>query len=176
VILPGAVDVEAGNCPIDLCGQHRNQAGGAVRDRPLRTGHRHGGTFTATGPLEAALEGAGQGVIGTGTDETDLLIIGGACTTPTPSLQSVVIGSTQATTTCGNATLTIIQSCTTSRVIPGRSARPSPPASRRPMERPRQCYRSAAEIEADAAMPASRGDGIALFGTGANSSSSPSRM
>ena len=106
MILPGAVDVEAGNCPIDLCGQHRNQAGGAVRERPLRTGHRHGGTFTATGPLEAALEGAGQGVIGTGTDETDLLIIGGACTTPTPSLQSVVIGSTQATTTCGNANFT----------------------------------------------------------------------
>jgi len=43
-------------------------------------------------------------VLGTGTDETDVIAIGGACTNG--SLQSVVIGSAQATTTCGNARFT----------------------------------------------------------------------
>ena len=61
-----------------------------------------GGTFTATGSLNQAREGQGQGVIGAGTDVTDLLAIGGACTTPTPSLQSVTIGTAQAATTCGS--------------------------------------------------------------------------
>lgn len=60
-----------------------------------------GGTFTATGSLNQAREGQGQGVIGAGTDVTDLLVIGGACTTPSPSLQSVTTGTAQAATTCG---------------------------------------------------------------------------
>ena len=42
-------------------------------------------------------------MIGAGTDVTDLLAIGGACTTPSPSLQSVTIGTSQAATTCGAA-------------------------------------------------------------------------
>ena len=41
-------------------------------------------------------------MIGAGTDVTDLLIIGGACTTASPSLQSVTIGTSQAATTCGS--------------------------------------------------------------------------
>jgi hypothetical protein len=106
VILPGGVDVEAGTLP-STCVANTGIKQGATAETDLYapdTGT--GGTFTATGSLNAAREGAGQGVLGTGTDVTDVLIIGGACTTPTPSLQSVVIGSSQATTTCGSANYT----------------------------------------------------------------------
>jgi len=100
VILPGGVDVEAGTFP-STCAATTNLKQGATAETDLYapdTGT--GGTFTATGSLNAAREGAGQGVIGSGTDETDVIVIGGACTTPTPSLQSVVIGTAQANSTC----------------------------------------------------------------------------
>jgi hypothetical protein len=106
VILPGGVDVEAGTLP-STCVATTSLKQGAQSETDLYapdTGT--GGTFTATGSLNAGREGAGQGVIGTGTDETEVLIIGGACTTATPSLQSVVIGSSQATTTCGGSQYT----------------------------------------------------------------------
>jgi hypothetical protein len=106
VILPGGVDVEAGTLP-SSCVATTNLKQGATAETDLYapdTGT--GGTFTATGSLNAGREGAGQGVIATGTDETEVLIIGGACTTATPSLQSVVIGSSQATTTCGGSQYT----------------------------------------------------------------------
>ena len=103
VILPGGVDVEVGTFP-STCSATTALKQGATAETDLYapdTGT--GGTFSATGSLNAAREGAGQGVIGTGSDETDVLIAGGACTSATPSLQSVVIGSSAATTTCGNA-------------------------------------------------------------------------
>jgi hypothetical protein len=106
VILPGGVDVEAGTFP-STCTASTGIKQSAQSETDLYapdTGT--GGTFTATGSLNAAREGAGQGVIGTGTDETEVIVIGGACTTPTPSLQSVVIGSSGATTTCGGAQFT----------------------------------------------------------------------
>ena len=106
VILPGGVDVEVGTFP-STCAIVPTLKQSAQSETDLydpATGV--GGTFTATGSLNAAREGQGQGVIGAGADITDLLAIGGACTTPSPSLQSVTIGSTQATTTCGNARFT----------------------------------------------------------------------
>jgi hypothetical protein len=101
-ILPGGVDVEAGTLP-STCAGTANIKQAAQSETDLydpSTGA--GGTFTATGSLNQAREGAGQGVVGAGTDSTDLLILGGACTTPTPSLQSVPIGTSQAATTCGS--------------------------------------------------------------------------
>jgi hypothetical protein len=102
VILPGGVDVEAGTFPSTCVGvANLKQAALSATDLyDPATGV--GGTFTATGALNQAREGQGQGVIGAGTDITDLLAIGGACTTPTPSLQSVTIGTAQAATTCGS--------------------------------------------------------------------------
>ena len=103
VILPGGVDVEAGTFPSTCVGvTNLKQAAQSETDLyDPATGV--GGTFTATGSLNQAREGQGQGVIGAGTDATDLLVIGGACTTPTPSLQSVTIGSSGANITCGTA-------------------------------------------------------------------------
>jgi hypothetical protein len=102
VILPGGVDVEAGTFPSTCVGvANLKQAAQSETDLyDPATGV--GGTFTATGSLNQAREGQGQGEIGAGTDVTDLLAIGGACTTPTPSLQSVTIGTAQAATTCGS--------------------------------------------------------------------------
>ena len=76
VILPGGVDVEAGTFP-STCTATTSLKQGATAETDLYapdTGT--GGTFTATGSLNAAREGAGQGVLGTGTDETDVLIAG----------------------------------------------------------------------------------------------------
>ena len=106
VILPGGVDVEAGTTP-STCAATTNLKQAAQSEVDLfapDTGT--GGTFTATGPLNQAREGQGQGVLGAGTDETEVMVIGGACTTPSPSLQSVVIGSSAATVTCGSANAT----------------------------------------------------------------------
>jgi hypothetical protein len=106
VILPGGVDVEAGTFP-STCAATTGIKQGAQSETDLyNPGIGTGGTFSATGALNQAREGAGQGVIGTGTDETEVIVIGGACTTPSPSLQSVVIGSSQATTTCGGSQYT----------------------------------------------------------------------
>ena len=101
-ILPGGVDVEAGTmpstCSSTVAIKQAAQSETDLYDPATGTG----GTFSATGSLNQAREGAGQGVIGAGTDATDLLIIGGACTTASPSLQSVTIGTSQAATTCGS--------------------------------------------------------------------------
>lgn len=102
VILPGGVDVEVGKLPSN-CGAMTSITQAAESETDLYDPDTAvGGTFTATGSLNQAREGQGQGVIGTGTDSSDLLVIGGACTTPTPSLQSVTIGTSQAATTCGS--------------------------------------------------------------------------
>ena len=103
VIIPGGVDVEAGTFP-STCAATTGIKQAALSETDLYDpGTGVGGTFSATGSLNQAREGQGQGVIGSGTDVTDVLVIGGACTTPTPSLQSVTIGTAQAAITCGNA-------------------------------------------------------------------------
>jgi hypothetical protein len=102
VILPGGVDVEAGTFP-STCTAVTGLHQGATAETDLydpATGT--GGTFSATGSLNQAREGQAQGQIGAGSDLGDILIAGGACTTTSPSLQSVVIGSSAAGTTCAN--------------------------------------------------------------------------
>ncbi len=102
VILPGGVDVEAGTFP-STCVAIATLKQRATAEVDLYNPDVMGsplGTFSATGSLNQAREGAGQGQLGAGTDVTDLLLIGGACTTPNPSLQSVTIGTSQAATTC----------------------------------------------------------------------------
>ena len=102
VIVPGGVDVEAGTFP-STCAAVTGIKQAAQSETDLYDpGTEVGGTFSATGSLNQAREGQGQGVLGSGTDVTDVLVIGGACTTPTPSLQSVTIGTSQAATTCGS--------------------------------------------------------------------------
>jgi len=103
VILPGGVDVEAGTFP-STCVADTSIKQGATSETDLyNPDSGTNGTFTATGSLNQPREGQGQAIIGLGTDETDVLAIGGACTTPTPSLQSVTIGTAQAATTCGTS-------------------------------------------------------------------------
>jgi len=102
-ILAGGVDVEAGTLPA-TCASTTGIKQAAESETDLFdpfTGAN--GVFTATGALNQAREGAAQAVIGAGTDETDVIVIGGACTTPIPSLQSVTIGTSQAATTCGTS-------------------------------------------------------------------------
>ena len=106
VILPGGVDVEAGTFPSTCVGIANLKQRASAETDLYDPGTGTLGTFSSTGSLNQAREGAGQGVIGAGTDVTNVLVIGGACTTPTPSLQSVVIGSPGATTTCGTANAT----------------------------------------------------------------------
>jgi hypothetical protein len=106
VILPGGVDVEAGTLP-STCVTSTGIKQAAQSETDLydpATGT--GGTFSATGSLNQAREAAAQGQIGAGTDATEVLVAGGACTTATPSLQSAVIGTSQATTTCGSPNAT----------------------------------------------------------------------
>ncbi len=103
VVIPGGVNVEAGTLPATcvLTPTLRQRATAEVDLYNPDSGTL--GTFTATGSLHQAREGAGQGQLGgASADETDLLLIGGACTTASPSLQSVPIGTAQAATTCGS--------------------------------------------------------------------------
>jgi len=102
VILPGGVDVEAGTTP-STCAALTALKQGAQSETDLydpATGT--GGTFTATGSLNQAREGQSQGVIGAGTDVTEFLVAGGACTTASPTLNSIVIGTSTAATKCAN--------------------------------------------------------------------------
>jgi Kelch motif len=104
IIVPGGVDVEAGTEP-STCAMITSLKQKALAETELydpTTGA--GGTFTATGSLNQPREGQAQGELGAGADITDFLVAGGACTTPSPSLQSVVIGTSQANTTCGTPT------------------------------------------------------------------------
>ena len=105
VILPGGVDIEAGAFP-STCVAPTSLTQQAQSETDLydpATGV--GGTFTATGSLNQAREGQGQGLITIGTNATDLLVVGGACTTSTPSLQAFVIGTASAANVaaCGTA-------------------------------------------------------------------------
>ncbi len=103
VILPGGVDVEAGTLPTS-CVAVTNLAQAATTETDLyNPGTGTGGTFSATGSLNQAREGQAQAVIGAGTDETDVLVVGGACTTTPPSLKSAPIGTAIAKTYCGDA-------------------------------------------------------------------------
>ena len=100
VLLPGGVDVEAGTFPSTCVGttllKQTAQKETDLYD-PMNDPSA-GGTFTATGSLTQAREGAAQGELG-GTNsetETDVIVIGGACTESTANLDSFVIGTTNA--------------------------------------------------------------------------------
>ncbi len=101
-ILPGGVDVEAGTFPSTCSGVTGIKQGATAETDLYDPTAGVGGTFTATGSLNQAREGQGEGEIGAGSDVTELLVVGGACTTASPSLQSVTIGTSQAATTCGS--------------------------------------------------------------------------
>ncbi|HEY9156532.1 hypothetical protein [Candidatus Binatus sp.] len=108
VILPGGVDVEAGTFP-STCVATTLLKQTAQKETDLydpATGT--GGTFSATGALTQAREGAAQAELGgTGGTATDLIAIGGACTESPPNLNSFVIGTAGAglVSACGsNAT------------------------------------------------------------------------
>jgi len=101
VILPGGVDVEAGTMPSTCAATTQIKQGAQSETDLYDPTVGAGGTFTATGSLNQAREGQAQEVIGAGADVTDILAAGGACTTPTPSLQSAVIGTAGADTVCG---------------------------------------------------------------------------
>jgi hypothetical protein len=100
VLLPGGVDVEAGTFPSTCVGTTLLKQT-AQKETDLydpMTDPSAGGTFTATGSLNQAREGAAQGELG-GTNsetETDVIVIGGACTESTANLDSFVIGTTNA--------------------------------------------------------------------------------
>jgi hypothetical protein len=90
VILPGGVDVEAGTYP-STCVPVSSLRQAAQSETDLYDPSTN--MFTATGSLNQAREGQAQGQIGAGTDMSDILVVGGACTTTTPSLQSAPIGT-----------------------------------------------------------------------------------
>jgi hypothetical protein len=103
VILPGGVQVEAGNFAAGSC-----VAVTAIKQAALQESDLYDpvsntqGVFVPTGSLNQAREGQGQGIIGgVSADAGDLLVAGGACTTNPPSLQSITIGTT-ATSSCNN--------------------------------------------------------------------------
>jgi len=108
VVIPGGVDVEAGTFPATCVAVPTLKQRATAEVDLYNPDSGTLGTFSATGSLNQAREGAGQGQIGGASAEvTDLLVIGGACTTatatgPSPSLQSVPIGTAQAATTCGS--------------------------------------------------------------------------
>ena len=107
-ILPGGVQVEAGNFTANPLAPNSCVGLTLIKQAALQETDLYDpvsttqGVFTPTGSLNQAREGQGQGVIGAGTDSGDLIVIGGACTTPTPSLQSITIGTAAAATTCNN--------------------------------------------------------------------------
>ncbi|MGA9723019.1 MAG: choice-of-anchor D domain-containing protein [Candidatus Binatus sp.] len=103
VIVPGGVDVEAGTFP-STCVLVTSLKQNAQTETDLYapdTGT--GGTFTATGSLNQGREAEGLAELVNGNDSTDVIVIGGACTQPSPSLESAVIGTSQATTTCATS-------------------------------------------------------------------------
>ena len=103
VVIPGGVDVEAGTFPATCVTVATLKQRATAEVDLYNPDSGTLGTFSATGSLNQAREGAGQGQIGgASTAATDLLVIGGACTVPSPSLQSVPIGTAQAATTCGS--------------------------------------------------------------------------
>jgi hypothetical protein len=104
VILPGGVDVEAGTLPSTCVGLTSLAQTAQSKTDLYEPGTGTGGTFVAsTGGLNQAREGASQGVLGTGTDETLILLGGGACTLTPGTLESAPIGTVEAETLCGSA-------------------------------------------------------------------------
>ena len=103
VILPGGLDVEAGTLPSSCVGTGSLTEAAQNATDLYDPGTGTGGTFSATGSLNQPREGQSQGMILAGPDATDLLVAGGACTTAAPGTQSAVIGTSQATLTCGTA-------------------------------------------------------------------------
>ena len=107
VILPGGTDLEAGTLP-STCVSATSLMRKAQSETDLYepdTGI--GGAFVSTGILNQPREGPGtQAVLVSGRYVPDVLMAGVACTSPTPSLQSAVIGGEQAAIICGatNAT------------------------------------------------------------------------
>jgi hypothetical protein len=98
-ILPGGVQVEAGNFATGACVPTTQLKQAALQETDLMDGD---GVFSSTGALNQAREGFGGGVLGGPSAHAgDLIVIGGACTTTTPSLQSFTIGSS-ATSACNN--------------------------------------------------------------------------
>jgi len=100
VILPGGVDVEAGTFPSTCVGTTllKQTAEKETDLYDAMTDPSAGGTFSATGSLTQAREGAAQAELG-GTNpdtETDIIVIGGACTESTANLDSFVIGTSTA--------------------------------------------------------------------------------
>ncbi len=102
IILPGGVNVEAGTFPSTCAGLTSLKQGATALTDLYDPAEGTGGTFIATGSLNQAREGQAQGELGAGTDSGDIFIAGGACTTTSPSLQSLVIGSSAAGITCAN--------------------------------------------------------------------------
>ena len=107
VILPGGADLEAGTLP-STCVSATSLMRKAQSETDLYepdTGT--GGAFVSTGTLNQPREGAAtQAVLIRGSHVPDVLIAGIACTSPTPSLQSAVIGSQQAAIICGTTNAT----------------------------------------------------------------------
>lgn len=103
VILPGGLDLEAGTLPSSCVGSGSlTQAAQNATDL-YDPGIGTGGAFSTTGSLNQQRQGQSQGMIVAGPDTTDMLVVGGACTTATPGVQSAVIGTSQAALTCGTA-------------------------------------------------------------------------
>jgi hypothetical protein len=103
VILPGGLDLEAGTLPSSCVGSGSlTQAAQNATDL-YDPGIGTGGAFSTTGSLNQQRQGQSQGMIVAGPDTTDVLVVGGACTTATPGVQSAVIGTSQAALTCGTA-------------------------------------------------------------------------
>jgi hypothetical protein len=103
IILPGGLDLEAGTLPSNCVGTGTlTQAAQNATDLYDPNGGT-GGAFSATGSLNQPRQGQSQGMIEAGPDATDVLVVGGACTTAMPGVQSAVIGTSQAALTCGTA-------------------------------------------------------------------------
>ena len=103
VILPGGLDLEAGTLPSSCVGSGSLTQGAQNATDLYDPGIGTGGAFSATGSLNQPRQGQIQGMIVDGPDATDMLVLGGACTTATPGVQSAVIGTSQAALTCGTA-------------------------------------------------------------------------
>ena len=89
VILPGGVDVEAGTFPSTCVGLTSLVQNAQSETDLYEPGTGSGGTFVAsTGALNQAREGASQGVIGAGTNETLIMLGGGACTNGEPGVRA----------------------------------------------------------------------------------------
>ena len=93
VILPGGVDVEAGTSPSTCAATTGIKQRRRVRSTcTIRPPERAAPSLRPARSMRRVKDRA-RAYWEPGTDATDVIVIGGACTTPTPSLQSVVIGS-----------------------------------------------------------------------------------